>query len=125
MVVDAAKRVEMTVVNTSFKKERHRVTYMSGSRSTQIDYILCRGCDLQEFKDSMVVSGKSVAKQHRGVINKSFEVKSRRKFRTEPKIKWWNLKGHLHIASKEEVRQGGNRMDRDLRYSERESREYI
>ena len=39
MVVDFAKRMEMTVVNTFFqKRQEHRVTYKSGGRSTQVDY---------------------------------------------------------------------------------------
>ncbi|KAK2889870.1 hypothetical protein Q8A73_018170 [Channa argus] len=43
MVVDFAKRMEMAVVNTFFqKRQEHRVTYKSGGRSTQVDYILCR-----------------------------------------------------------------------------------
>ncbi|KAK2891510.1 hypothetical protein Q8A73_017175 [Channa argus] len=43
MVVDFAKRMEISVVNTFFqKRQEHRVTYKSGERSTQVDYILCR-----------------------------------------------------------------------------------
>ncbi|KAK3545944.1 hypothetical protein QTP70_016948, partial [Hemibagrus guttatus] len=41
MVVDFAKRMDMAVVNTYFqKREEHRVTYKSGGRRTQVDYIL-------------------------------------------------------------------------------------
>ena len=37
-MVDSAKRMEMSLVNTFFqKREEHRVTYKSGGRSTQID----------------------------------------------------------------------------------------
>ncbi|KAK3526236.1 hypothetical protein QTP70_018714 [Hemibagrus guttatus] len=40
MVVDFAKRMDMAVVNTYFqKKEEHRVTYKSGGRRTQVDYM--------------------------------------------------------------------------------------
>ncbi|KAF7655126.1 hypothetical protein LDENG_00060570, partial [Lucifuga dentata] len=43
MVVDFAKRTEMAVTNTFFqKKQEHTVTYKSGGRSTQVDYILYR-----------------------------------------------------------------------------------
>jgi len=39
MVVDFAKRMEIAVVNTCFKnREGHRVTYISGGRSTQTLY---------------------------------------------------------------------------------------
>ncbi|KAK3526520.1 hypothetical protein QTP70_030681 [Hemibagrus guttatus] len=42
MVVDFAKKMDMAVVNNYFqKREEHRVTYKSGGRSTQVDYILC------------------------------------------------------------------------------------
>ena len=42
-VVDFAKRMEMAVVNIYFqKRKKHRLTYKSGGRSTQIDYILCK-----------------------------------------------------------------------------------
>ena len=43
MVVDFATRIETAVVNIYFKKrEEHRVTYKSGGRRTQVDYIICR-----------------------------------------------------------------------------------
>ena len=38
MVVDFAKRMDSAVVNTYFKKkDKHRVTYKSGGKSTQVD----------------------------------------------------------------------------------------
>ncbi|KAK3511358.1 hypothetical protein QTP70_005291 [Hemibagrus guttatus] len=41
MVVDFVKRMDMAVVNTYFhKREEHRMTYKSGGRRTQVDYIL-------------------------------------------------------------------------------------
>ncbi|KAF7699676.1 hypothetical protein HF521_002634 [Silurus meridionalis] len=67
MVVDFAKRME--VVNTYFKKkEDHRVTYKSGGRCTQVDYVLCRRCNLKEIGDCKVLAGDSVARQHRMVV---------------------------------------------------------
>ena len=58
MVVDFAKRMEMAVVNTYFKKrEEHRVTYKSGGRSTQVDYIMCRRAYLKEIGDCKVIAG--------------------------------------------------------------------
>lgn len=68
MVVDFAKRMEMAVVNTFFRKrQEHRVTYKSGGRSMQVDYILCRRGNLKEFSDCKVVVGENVAKQD-GVV---------------------------------------------------------
>ncbi|XP_065662574.1 uncharacterized protein LOC136085214 [Hydra vulgaris] len=43
MVIVFAKRIKIAIVNTYLKKkEENRVTYKSGGRSTQVDYILCR-----------------------------------------------------------------------------------
>ena len=43
MVVDFAKRMDLAIVNTYFKKkDKHRVTYKSGGKSTQVDYVMCR-----------------------------------------------------------------------------------
>ena len=48
MVVDFAKRIERTELNTSFqKREKHNVTYKCRGRSRQLDYILCRLCNLK------------------------------------------------------------------------------
>lgn len=94
MVVDFAKRMEMAVVNTYFKKrEEHRVTYKSGGRSTQVDYVLCRRCNLKEIGDCKVVTGESVARQHRMVVCRmTLEIKKRKRVKVEPRIKWWKLK---------------------------------
>ncbi|XP_019744436.1 uncharacterized protein LOC109527143 [Hippocampus comes] len=93
-VVDFAKRMEMAVVNTYFqKREEHLITYKSGGRSTQIDYILCRRGNLREVNDCKVVPGESVAKQHRIVVCKlTMEVRKRKRVKTEKKIKWWQLR---------------------------------
>ncbi|KAI5619328.1 hypothetical protein C0J50_21359 [Silurus asotus] len=47
MVVVFAKRMEIAVVSTYFKKKKdHRVTYKSGERCTQVDNVLCRRYNL-------------------------------------------------------------------------------
>ncbi|KAK3542091.1 hypothetical protein QTP86_013424 [Hemibagrus guttatus] len=96
MVVDFAKRLDMGVVNTYFqKREEHRVTYKSGGRSTQIDYILCRRGNLKEISDCKVVVGESVARQHRMVVCRMTLMvckKKRSEIEIEKKTKWWKLK---------------------------------
>ncbi|KAK3570189.1 hypothetical protein QTP86_016499, partial [Hemibagrus guttatus] len=96
MVVDFAKRMDMAVVNTYFqKREEHRVTYKSGGRSTQVDYILCRRGNLKEIIDCKVVVGESVARQHRMVVcGMTLMVckKKRSGIKREKKTKWWKLK---------------------------------
>uniref|UniRef100_A0A3B3I9A4 ribonuclease H n=1 Tax=Oryzias latipes TaxID=8090 RepID=A0A3B3I9A4_ORYLA len=93
MVVDFVKRMEMAVVNTYFqKREEHRVTYRSGGRSTQVDYILCRRGHLREVNDCKVVVGESVARQHRMVVCKmTLEVRKKKRGKTEKKTNWWKL----------------------------------
>ncbi|KAK3544791.1 hypothetical protein QTP86_027552 [Hemibagrus guttatus] len=96
MVVDFAKRMDMAVVNTYFqKREEHRVTYKSGGRRTQVDYILCRRGNLKEISDCKVVVGESVARQHRIVVCRMTLMvckKKRSKIEIEKKTKWWKLK---------------------------------
>ncbi|KAK3546666.1 hypothetical protein QTP70_031407, partial [Hemibagrus guttatus] len=96
MVVDFAKRMDMAVVNTYFqKREKHRVTYKSGGRRTQVDYIICRRGNLKEISDCKVVEGESVARQHRMVVCRMTLMvckKKRSKIDIEKKNKWWKLK---------------------------------
>ncbi|XP_065671736.1 uncharacterized protein LOC136089612 [Hydra vulgaris] len=116
MVVDFAKRIKMAVVNTYFKeKEEHRITYKSGGRGTQVDYILCRRRNLIKVSDCKVVPGESVAKQHSMVICRMvLEVKKKKRVRPEPKIRSWKLKDEdCCVKFRDEVRQalGGGVLD--------------
>ncbi|KAK3548023.1 hypothetical protein QTP70_002688 [Hemibagrus guttatus] len=94
MVVDFAKRMDMAVVNTYFqKREEHRVTYKSGGRRSQVDYILCRRGNLKEISDCKVVVGESVARQHRMVVCRmTLMVCKTKRSKIEKKTKWWKLK---------------------------------
>ncbi|KAK3532252.1 hypothetical protein QTP86_011841 [Hemibagrus guttatus] len=94
MVVVFAKRMDMAVVNTYFqKREEHRVTYKSGGRRTQVDYILCRRGNLKEISDCKVVVGESVARQHRMVVCRmTLMVCKTKRSEIEKKTKWWKLK---------------------------------
>ncbi|KAK3509581.1 hypothetical protein QTP70_006451 [Hemibagrus guttatus] len=96
MVVDFAKRMDMAMTNTYFqKREEHRVTYKSGGRRTQVDYILCRRGNLKEISDCKVVVGESVARQHRMVVCRMTLMVCKTKtskIEIEKKTKWWKLK---------------------------------
>ncbi|KAK3539300.1 hypothetical protein QTP86_034165 [Hemibagrus guttatus] len=96
MVVDFAKRMDMAMVNTYFqKREEHRVTYKSGGRKTQVDYIPCRRGNLKEISDCTVVVGESVTRQHRMVVCRMTLMvckKKRAEIEIEKKTKWWELK---------------------------------
>ncbi|KAK3559190.1 hypothetical protein QTP86_005184 [Hemibagrus guttatus] len=93
-VVEFVKRMDMAVVNTYFqKREEHRVTYKSGGRRTQVDYILCRRGNLKEISDCKVVVGESVARQHRMVVCRmTLMVCMKKRSEIEKKTKWWKLK---------------------------------
>ena len=61
MFVDFAKRMDLAVINTYFKKkDEHRVT--SGGKSTQVDYVMCRRRHLKKMCDCMVLVNECVAK---------------------------------------------------------------
>ena len=93
-VVVFAKRMELAITNTYFvKKPAHRVTYNSGGRSSQMDYIMVRRRKIKEVVDTKVIVNESVAKQHRIVVS---AIIIWTKWRKAPKpvkrIKWWKLK---------------------------------
>ena len=71
MVVDFVKRMDLAIVNTYFnKKDEYRVTYKSGGKSNQVDYVMCRRKNLKEMCDCKVILNECVAKQHRMVVCK-------------------------------------------------------
>ena len=56
MVVNFAKKMDLAIVNTYFKKkDKHRVTYKSGGKNTQVDYVICRRRNLKEMCDCKVM----------------------------------------------------------------------
>ena len=91
-VVDFAKRMELAINYTFFvKKPAHRVTYSSGRRNSQVDYIMVRRCRIKEVVDTKV--GESIAKQHRIVVSEMvIWTKWRKASKSVKKIKWWKLK---------------------------------
>ena len=94
MVVDFGKRMDLAIVNTYFKKkDEHRVTYKSGRKSTQIDYVMFRRRNLKEMCDCKVILNECVAKQHRIVVCKMvLMVKRKKAEKVKPKMRWWKLK---------------------------------
>ena len=87
-IVDLAVSSYMALANTFFtKRQEHLVTYKSGGRSSQIDYLLYRRKDLREIKDCKVIPGDHVSAQHRLVVmDLVMEIEQTRKRKTqEPK----------------------------------------
>ena len=94
MVVEFAKRMDLAIINTYFKKkDEHRVTYKSGGKSTQEDYVMCQRRNLKKMSDCKVIVNDCVAKQHRMVVCKmALMVKKKKAEKLKPKIRWWKLK---------------------------------
>ena len=95
MVVDFTKRMDLAIVNTYFKKkDEHRVTYKSGDKSTQVDYVMCRRRNLKEMCDCTVIVNECFAKQHCMVICKmALMVKKKKAEKVKPKMQWSKLNG--------------------------------
>lgn len=96
------------VVNTYFKKKEERaLTYMSGGRCSQIEYIMCRRSLLKETNDCKVIVEDSVVKQHRMVVSKkTMSVKPKTKVKNGRKIKWWRLRDpEMAVTFSDEMRE--------------------
>ena len=89
MVVNFAKRIDLAVVNIYFKKkDKHRVTYKSGGKSTQVDYVMCRRRDLKEMCNCRVMVNECLAKQHHMVVCKmALMVKKKKARKVKSKIR--------------------------------------
>ena len=94
MIVNFGKRMYLAIVNTYFKKkDEHRVTYKSGGKSTQVDYVMCRRRNLKEMCNCKVIVNECVAKQHCMVVCKmALIVKKKKAEKVKPKIRWCKLK---------------------------------
>jgi hypothetical protein len=59
-ILDFALGSDMAIINTFFKKEDGMlVTYKSGERTSQIDFILCRRQHLKEVRNCKIINGES------------------------------------------------------------------
>ena len=89
MVVDFGKRMDLGIVKDIYfkMKDEHRVTYKSGEKSTQVDYVMCRRRNLKEMCDCKVILNECVAKQHCMVVCKmALMVKKKKAEEVKPKI---------------------------------------
>ena len=56
---------DLSLVNTFFEKRpNHIVTYKSGGRQSQIDFLMCRRRQLHGVEKCKVINGESMAEQH-------------------------------------------------------------
>ena len=91
-MIDFVLAYDLAIVNTFFKKKDY-VTYESGGRETQLDYILYKRNRMKDVKNCKVVKSETAAKQHHVVVGE-FRMKRGRKGKkcTTPKVQWWKLK---------------------------------
>ncbi len=114
-VIDFALSFDLAICNTFFKKDDSQyVTYKSGGRESQIDFLMCRRRDLKEIKNCKVIYGEHVAAQHKLLVL-DWEFKAEKKKRPErmaPRIKWWRLKEEQSRTQfKEKVLDGVQRLE--------------
>ena len=83
------------------------MTYKSGGRSTQVDYIICRRAYLKEIGDCKAIAGDNVAKQNRLLVCRmTLETRKRKIAKAEPRIKWCKLKKEdCYEEFREEIRR--------------------
>ena len=106
-IVDTAMAFDLAIVNTFFEKKVNQfVTYNSGGRESQIDFLMCRRCHLKEVIHCKVINGEAVAAQHRVVVM-DWEIQRGKKRKPEqatPRIKWWRLReDNLKVQFREKV----------------------
>ena len=95
-VVEFANTFDMVIANTWFTKTRNQlITFKSGNRESQIDYILTNRRHLTDIINCKTIPGEDVVSQHRMVLmDLRTRTKKKRKYRreNEVKFKWWILK---------------------------------
>lgn len=94
-VIDYAISNDMAISNTMFtKRQEHLITYKSGGRASQIDYLLYRRRNMAEITNCKVIPGDHVTNQHRLVVM-DLKIKVTRVQRPQKpgpkKIKWHKL----------------------------------
>ena len=84
MAAECAKRMDLAIVNTHFKKkDKHMVTYKSGGNSTQVDYVMCRRRNLKKMCNCKMMVSECVAKQ---TVWWYAKVKKKKAEKVKPKI---------------------------------------
>ncbi|XP_037794219.1 uncharacterized protein LOC119589706 [Penaeus monodon] len=95
-VTDLALSFDMLIGYTLFhKRNEHLITYKSGDRASQIDFLLYRRRNFREIKNYKEIPGDHVTAHHRlVVIDLSIDVsqKQKRKATTQRRMKRFKLK---------------------------------
>ncbi|KAD3069016.1 hypothetical protein E3N88_36896 [Mikania micrantha] len=86
---------DLCIINSFFKKrDSHLITFSSGGRDTQIDYLMMRRADRGRWWDCKVFPRETVVSQHKllamDIVMRKRLVDGKRK---NPQIRWGALKG--------------------------------
>ena len=89
-VVEFANTFDLVIANTWFTKTRNQlITFKSGNRESQIDYILTNRRHLKYMINCKTIPGEAIVSQHRLVVmDLRTRTKKKRQYRRE-KIKWF------------------------------------
>ncbi|CAK1595250.1 unnamed protein product [Parnassius mnemosyne] len=106
-ILEFCARHHLEVVNTFFnKKSEHLVTYKSGNKQSQIDYILTNRDLLRTFRDCKVIPEESLTSQHRILVGCIALIKPIKYTTVKiPKIKWHLLNTEIGDKLLEEIRE--------------------
>jgi hypothetical protein len=94
------------VANTFFRKKKsHLITFSSGQRSSQIDFVLTRREEIPNCMDCKVIPSECVVTQNKLlVVDFYFQVCVRRDSGMKiMRTMWWNLKGDVSQVFKNKV----------------------
>ena len=80
--------------NTRYRKrDEHLITYSSGGRCSQLDYIMVKQREAKNLKDFKVIPGSDIVSQHRLVVlDMRSKEEQKRKIRKIGRFRTWKLK---------------------------------
>ncbi|XP_076907033.1 uncharacterized protein LOC143563362 [Bidens hawaiensis] len=105
-LLDFAMAHDLGILNSFFRKrDSNLITFTSGGRNTQIDYLLIRQHDRRQWRDCKVIPGETATAQHHLLVA---DVVLREKVTTMERkgryrIRWGNLKGTNITMFKDKV----------------------
>ena len=93
-ILDMVQKKELLVCSTRYRKrEKHFITFSSGGKTSQLDYILMKQRKVKNLKDCKVIPGSEIVSQHRIVVLDMWKSKEhKRKVRKVGRFKIWKLK---------------------------------
>lgn len=109
-ILNFALAYDLMIANTFFRKRQsHLVTFSSGQKSSQIDFVLTRREDRRTCIDCKVIPGECVVQQHKLVVSDfRFRVRIRQdKGAKISRTKWWKLKEDVQGVFKNKLIEEG------------------